>query len=213
MRANLLPLASCNCTSQSRCKDCELNQGVIDESATHYYPPGRARDIRKRATGVRADQSDSSTRQPFAYSLDGPAPATAESRDGLAPCGRDAWPVRDLAPESFRRVREYVDAHLGSRLDVHALARVVGLSASQFSRRFHKTVGVSPYRYVVQCRVIRARELLAMTQLSLTEIALTSGFADHSHFSRRFNEFTGVPPKVFRRLAGGTPRGPRAWTP
>jgi transcriptional regulator GlxA family with amidase domain len=169
------------------------------------YPPAVARVTSKRSTGVRAEQSDSGTCQSPAYGLDGPAPAAAESRDGLAPSGRVAWPVRDLAPETFRRVREYVDAHLGSRLNVHALSRIVGLSASQFSRTFHKAVGVSPHRYVVQCRVIRARELLATTRLSLTEIALTIGFADHSHFSRRFHEFTGVPPREFRKLAGGTP--------
>jgi AraC family transcriptional regulator len=54
--------------------------------------------------------------------------------------------------------------------------------------------------------VIRAQELLATTQLSLTEIALTSGFADHSHFSRRFHQLMGVAPREFRRLAAGAPR-------
>ena len=136
---------------------------------------------------MRAEQSDSNTYQPLAFSLDG--------------CQQ-----HDLARETFRRVRDYVDAHLSSRLDVHALARIVGLSASQFSRTFQKAVGVSPYRYVVQCRVIRARELLATTRLPLTEIALTSGFADHSHFSRRFHEFTGVQPREFRKRSGVAPR-------
>jgi AraC family transcriptional regulator len=128
---------------------------------------------------MRTEQNDFSTPQPPAQGLDEPAP--------------------------FRRVREYVDAHLSSRLEVPVLARIVGLSASHFSRSFQKAVGVSPHRYVVQCRVIRARELLATTQLPLTEIALTIGFADHSHFSRRFHEFIGVPPREFRRLAGGAP--------
>jgi AraC family transcriptional regulator len=54
--------------------------------------------------------------------------------------------------------------------------------------------------------VIRAKELLATTRLSLTEIALDSGFADHSHFSRRFHEITGVAPREFRRLVAGAPR-------
>lgn len=118
----------------------------------------------------------------------------------------DGCRQHDLAHESFRRVREYVDAHLSSRLDVQALARIVGLSASHFSRAFQKAVGVPPHRYVVQCRVIRAKELLSTTRLSLTEIALSSGFSDHSHFSRRFHEFTGVAPRDFRRLAAGTSR-------
>ena len=112
----------------------------------------------------------------------------------------------DPVHKTFTHVREYVDDHLSSRLDVRALARVVGLSASHFSRAFQKAVGVPPHRYVLQCRVIRAKELLATTRLSLTDIALDSGFADHSHFSRRFHEFMGVPPREFRRLVAGAPR-------
>ena len=119
--------------------------------------------------------------------------------------GADGGRQHDLARETIRRVRAYVDAHLGSRLDVHVLARIFGLSASQFSRSFRKAAGVSPHRYIVQCRVIRAREQLATTRLSLTEIALASGFADHSHFSRRFHEFIGVAPRDFRRLAARPP--------
>jgi AraC-like DNA-binding protein len=120
--------------------------------------------------------------------------------------GSDAGRQRDRAHEAFGRVRQYVDAHLDSRLDVQALARMVGMSASHFSRSFHKTVGVPPHMYVLQCRVIRAQELLATTQLPLAEIAVTIGFSDQSHFSRRFNELIGVPPRRFRRLAGRSPR-------
>jgi AraC family transcriptional regulator len=80
------------------------------------------------------------------------------------------------------------------------------MSASHFSRSFHKAVGVSPHTYVLQCRVMRAQELLATTQLPLTEIALTIGFSDQSHFSRRFHELIGMPPRMFRRLAGRSPR-------
>jgi AraC-like DNA-binding protein len=119
--------------------------------------------------------------------------------------GSDAQ-QRDRAREAFGRVRQYVDAHLDSRLDVQALAQMIGMSASHFSRSFHKAVGVSPHMYVLQCRVMRAQELLATTQLPLAEIALTIGFSDQSHFSRRFHELIGVPPRKFRRLAGRSPR-------
>jgi transcriptional regulator GlxA family with amidase domain len=146
---------------------------------------------------VREEQSDFGARQQAARPL-GTYTRAIELRPDSDRCRR-----RDLAHEAFRRVREYVDAHLNSRLDVRALARIVGLSASHFSRAFQRAVGVSPHRYVVQCRVIRAKELLSTTRLSLTEIALTSGFADHSHFSRRFHEFTGVAPRDFRRLVAG----------
>ena len=108
--------------------------------------------------------------------------------------------------EAFGRVREYVYAHLDSKLAVDALAQVVGMSTSQFSRTFHKAVGLSPHTYVIQCRVTRAQELLVTTRLPLTEIALAVGFADQSHFSRRFRQLIGVPPLQFRMLAGRFPR-------
>jgi transcriptional regulator GlxA family with amidase domain len=158
--------------------DAEPNQGVMDLSVTHDNPPG--------ARGVLHTR-------PRLNSLTRSWPEA----DG----GRQ----RDQERETFSRVREYVAAHLDSRLDVDALARIVGMSVSQFSRSFHKAVGLPPHTYVIQCRVTRAQELLATTQLPLIEIALIIGFCDQAHFSRRFHELTGVPPGVFRRLTGRNP--------
>jgi AraC-like DNA-binding protein len=104
-----------------------------------------------------------------------------------------------LSRWALKRVEEYIDAHLDTSLDIDELATLVRMSASHFTRSFHKSVGLTPHRYVVQCRVAKARELLAATDLPLTEIALTIGFSDQSHFSRRFQELVGVPPGAYRR--------------
>jgi AraC-like DNA-binding protein len=109
---------------------------------------------------------------------------------------------RGLSRAAVKRVQQYIDAHLDSSLDAGELAGIVGMSVSYFQHSFRKAVGVTPHRYVVQCRVKRARELLATTQLPLTEVALTVGFSDQSHFSRRFHELAGVPPGTFRGAAG-----------
>jgi AraC-like DNA-binding protein len=107
---------------------------------------------------------------------------------------------RGLTRGSLKRVEEYVRANLDSTLEIEELAGLIRMSPSHFTRSFSKTVGLTPHRYVIQCRVERARELLTATDLPLTEIALTTGFSDQSHFSRRFQELTGVPPGAYRRI-------------
>jgi AraC-like DNA-binding protein len=103
-----------------------------------------------------------------------------------------------LAPRILRRVKEYIDAHLDSDLIISELAASVGISVSHFSRSFSRSVGLTPHRYIMRRRLTRALDLLAQTDLAVAEVALATGFADQSHFCRRFREFTGLPPRSFR---------------
>lgn len=78
------------------------------------------------------------------------------------------------------------------------LARRAGLSRWQLIRAFAAATGLTPHAWLLDQRVQRARELLREGRLSLSEIALTTGFADQSHFSRAFKARTAVTPGRYR---------------
>jgi AraC-like DNA-binding protein len=119
----------------------------------------------------------------------------------VADSGHVHVPTRGgLPPRAFRRVREYILAHLEENLSNRLLAEFVGLSASYFSHAFKQSAGVSPHRFVLQRRIERVKHLLVETDLPLAQIAVTAGFADQSQFSRRFHEFVGITPSRFRWL-------------
>jgi AraC-like DNA-binding protein len=103
-----------------------------------------------------------------------------------------------LPPRVLRRVREYIAAHLQQNISIQMLADVAGLSMFHFARTFKQSEGVTPHRFLLQSRLRRVQELLANTELSLSEIALAAGFSDQSHCARRFREFVGVTPRRYR---------------
>lgn len=103
-----------------------------------------------------------------------------------------------LPPRAFRRVREYILAHLTDNISNTLLAGFVGLSASHFSRAFKQSAGVSPHRFVLESRIEQVKQLLAETELPLAQIAVIAGFGDQSHCSRWFRKLVGVTPSRFR---------------
>ena len=92
------------------------------------------------------------------------------------------------------RLRDYLMAHLDEPIEVATLAHMTKRSQFHFSRVFHRSVGVSPYRYIVYLRLRRAVELIGEGRLGLADIAASAGFADQSHLSRWVRRVHGVSP-------------------
>ena len=107
--------------------------------------------------------------------------------------------VGGLTPLQERRAKELLRANLAGNIRLADLARECGLSASQFSRAFRKSVGVPPHRWLLQERIERAKIFLRETETSLAGIALATGFSNQSHFTRSFSAWTGISPGLWRR--------------
>jgi AraC family transcriptional regulator len=126
----------------------------------------------------------------------GPAPEEEGAEDRVA---RGVFEPGGLARWQARRALAYIDAHLGSRLDVPMLAKLVSFSKSHFSRAFKQSLGLPPMTYVKMRRIERAKALMTSTDQQLTDIALICGFADQSHLNRSFRRVLGVSPGRWRR--------------
>lgn len=111
----------------------------------------------------------------------------------------DARPLRynGLSHRDLQLAHEYIAENLGERVTPDDLARAIGLSRFHFSRMFLRSTGESPMRYVQRCRVEHAKRLIRQGELLMTEIAVSVGFYDQSHFSRWFRKLVGMTPRKF----------------
>jgi AraC family transcriptional regulator len=94
---------------------------------------------------------------------------------------------------------DLMEGHLDRDIRLNELACEAGLSSSHFIRSFRRSTGKSPYQFLLHRRVERAKLLMRDDRVSLTEVALASGFADQHHLARVFGRVTGETPSSYRR--------------
>ena len=108
-----------------------------------------------------------------------------------------------LAAWQLRRAKAFIEANCLRGIRLQELAELTELSQSYFSHAFKAATGLPPYRWHMQARIRKVQEMLAGTELPLTEIAVAAGFADQAHFTRVFRGIVGVTPGEWRRARRG----------
>jgi AraC family transcriptional regulator len=109
-----------------------------------------------------------------------------------------------LAPWQAARVAEMIRESLDGDIRLAGMARECGLSVSHFTRAFRRSFGMSPYRWLLERRIDRAKALLATSSFSIADIAIGSGFSDQTTFTRAFGRLVGDSPARWRRAIAST---------
>ncbi|MCF6174729.1 MAG: helix-turn-helix domain-containing protein [Victivallaceae bacterium] len=92
----------------------------------------------------------------------------------------------------------YINRNYRKKITLKELASFANMSESSLNRMFHLAVKESPINYCNQLRIHKAIILLLNTELSVSEIATTTGFEDSNYFSRSFRQIIGESPRQYR---------------
>ncbi len=101
--------------------------------------------------------------------------------------------------EKLQPVFDFVATHFNEPITVADAAELTGASETHFTRLFRAVTGQSFLKYLNHFRISRAQILLAATDKSIADIALESGFYDHSHFGLTFRRLVHMTPRDYRR--------------
>ena len=101
---------------------------------------------------------------------------------------------RGLSLPKLDRVVELIDASLEEGLSLAEMAAAVHLSPIHFARMFRRSTGVSPHQYLINRRVLRAKDGLLRGDTPIAEIAQRCGFSNQEHLTRTFGRIVGITP-------------------
>lgn len=94
---------------------------------------------------------------------------------------------------------QYMNEHLSEDLCREQIASHVYLNPAYLSRLFKKETGQSLTEYIMEARIAKAKPLLEKTNLKVSDIAMTVGYDNFSHFTKMFKKITGFSPVEYRR--------------
>jgi AraC-like DNA-binding protein len=121
---------------------------------------------------------------------------------------------QDAAPAAtLTRARELIEARFADPLDIRTLSAEARLSRYHFIRAFRHVFHDTPHQYLLRMRIQKAKELLALTPLSVTDICYEVGFESLGSFSATFHRIVGWPPSTYRARSIDQARNPRRYIP
>lgn len=98
--------------------------------------------------------------------------------------------------KAVEEVRDYINDHYNENISLKKLSELVGLSQFHLNRVFSQEIGMPPHAFQTQVRIAKAKQLIRKG-FSLSDIAVTTGFADQSHFNRHFKRLMKITPSEY----------------
>jgi AraC-like DNA-binding protein len=104
--------------------------------------------------------------------------------------------------KNISRAVEFIREYYTKSYSLEEVARVANLSPYHFIRVFKAQTGKTPYGYLLDVKIEKAREMLKFTGISITDVCLACGFNNLSHFTSVFKRKVGISPSDYRKALG-----------
>ena len=104
-----------------------------------------------------------------------------------------------LSEYYIREAINYIEQNFPFDISIEDIASHCGINRSYFGKIFHESVGKTPQHFLISYRMMKAAELLKMTDLSISDVGNAVGYPNQLHFSRAFKNIYGVSPKNWRQ--------------
>ena len=103
--------------------------------------------------------------------------------------------------QQVEKVERYITENIDKHISVDDLAEQLNCSKFYFLREFKKFTGVTPYQYLMNMRLEKAKALLSSGKTNIAAISIELGFNDQSHFTKAFkNHFAITPGQFLKRI-------------
>ena len=100
----------------------------------------------------------------------------------------------------FQKTKSFIDEHFTENISIEELSKIANMSISGFSHHFKKIFGIAPIQYLIHLKIGLGQKLLITTDKSITEISMSLGYDNVSHFNNQFKKFVGTSPQNYRKL-------------
>ncbi len=107
--------------------------------------------------------------------------------------------LKNLAALRTQQFLQYIECHYHESLTLNRLAASAHVSPSECLRCFKHTLQTTPYKYLMDYRLLKATNLLTDTMLPISQIALLTGFNQQSYFGKSLKEKMGISPRIYRQ--------------
>lgn len=101
----------------------------------------------------------------------------------------------------IQKIEKYINKHLFEKITLSDLAKEIYMNPDSLIDFYKRHFNITPMKHINKMRIIRAKDFLLHSELSITQIADNCGYSSVHHFSKRFKEEMGISPEQFRKKA------------